>query len=69
MLLLSRTRDEEVILFDKVSNTKTVICIRKVDRNTAVLGIDAPRSVIIDRKEIYEDKIESEHYNLAQYAQ
>lgn len=51
MLVLSRQRDEQIIINDNI--TVTIIDIRG---DKVRLGITAPKNVSIDRKEIWEAK-------------
>lgn len=49
MLVLSRRKDETIMIGDDVE-----ITIVDIKGDTVRLGIDAPRSVAVHRKEIYE---------------
>jgi carbon storage regulator len=49
MLVLSRTRDESIIIGDNI-----VITVVDVRGDKVRLGIDAPREVSVHRREIYE---------------
>jgi carbon storage regulator len=50
MLVLSRHRDEEIIIGDNI--TITVVDIR---HDKVRLGIDAPKDVGVHRREVYEE--------------
>lgn len=60
MLVLSRRKDETIIIGDEVE-----ITIVDVRGDTVRLGIKAPRSVSVHRKEIY-DAIQAENIAAAQ---
>ncbi len=48
MLILSRGRDEQIVIGDDI----TITVLDFYHGNTVRLGIDAPREVLIHRKEI-----------------
>ena len=49
MLVLSRCKDESIMIGDDIEVTITDICGKKVR-----LGINAPKNIEVHRKEIYE---------------
>ena len=49
MLVLSRKKDESIVLADNIE-----IIVTDISRNRVRLGIRAPKDVSIHRKEIYE---------------
>lgn len=49
MLVLSRKKDEKIIIGDNI-----VITLVDVETNKAKIGIDAPRSVPVHREEVYQ---------------
>ncbi len=49
MLVLSRKRDEQIIIDERIT-----ITIVEVRGDKVRLGIDAPRAISIHRKEVYE---------------
>lgn len=51
MLVLSRKKEEEIYIGDDIKVMVVEICGDKVS-----LGISAPKSVTIDRREVYEAK-------------
>lgn len=59
MLILSRYRDESILIGDDIE-----IVVTKVQGDKVHLGIKAPRSMPIHRKEIYE-KIKQESPGVA----
>ncbi len=55
MLVLSRRRDERIIIgegYDAI-----VICIAEIDGDKVRIGIDAPKSVPVNRQEVYLAKL------------
>jgi carbon storage regulator len=60
MLVLSRQRDESIIIGDNI-----VVTIVDVRGDKVRLGIDAPREVSVHRREVYE-AIQRENQNAAQ---
>jgi carbon storage regulator len=50
MLVLSRRKDESIMVGEKVE-----IMIVNVRGNRVRLGITAPKSITVNRKEVYED--------------
>lgn len=59
MLLLSRNNDQEIILHDKAHKYFVTIRVCKSRNGQVQLGIEAPPSVIVDRKEVYEAKVKN----------
>ena len=59
MLIISRKKGESLMIGDDIE-----ITISRVDDGTVKLGIKAPKSVSILRKELYE-QIEKENINAA----
>jgi len=55
MLVLTRKRDESIIIGDTIEITVT-----EVSGNRVRLGINAPKEIIVHRKEIYKEIKESE---------
>jgi len=55
MLVLSRKPDEAIIVADKVK-----ICVLSVKGKQVRLGIEAPRDVAVNRKEVHQ-KMETSH--------
>ncbi len=49
MLVLTRKKDEKIIIDDNIEVT-----VVSIDGNQVQLGIDAPRSIEIHREEVYE---------------
>lgn len=49
MLVLSRQRDEQIVIGDNI-----VLNVVEIRGDKVRLGIDAPREVSVDRKEVYE---------------
>ena len=60
MLVLSRQRDESIVIGDNV-----IITIVDVRGDRVRLGIDAPREVSVHRREVY-DAIQRENLQAAQ---
>lgn len=55
MLVLSRKRDERIVIgegYDAI-----VICIAEIDGDKVRIGIDAPKSVPVNRQEVYLAKL------------
>jgi len=50
MLVLSRRKDESIMVGEQVK-----IMIVKIRGNKVRLGITAPKSITVNRKEVYED--------------
>ena len=48
MLVLSRKRDEKIIIGDNI-----VVMVVRIDRDEIRLGIEAPKDISIHREEIY----------------
>ena len=69
MLSLSRKTGQDIVIYDKISNTKIIVNLGQTDKGKAVINIDAPKSVIIDRREIYERKLVDSFYEVAKWAQ
>ena len=65
MLVLSRTKDESIIIGE--GENKVEVMIVDVRGDKVRLGINAPRSISVHRKEIYEaiqrEKIENHKVN------
>ena len=55
MLALSRRRDEEILI--KFQGQEIVLKVIGISGDKVRLGFDAPRDVIIDRKELHDQKI------------
>ena len=60
MLVLSRQRDESIIIGDNV-----VVTVVDVRRDKVRLGIEAPREIPVHRREVYE-AIQREKHQAAQ---
>lgn len=55
MLVLSRKRDERIVIgegYDAI-----VICVAEIDGDKVRIGIDAPKSVPVNRQEVYLAKL------------
>ncbi len=50
MLILSRRKGESIVIGDNIE-----ICVIDVQGETIKIGIDAPRTVSVHRKEIYNE--------------
>lgn len=50
MLILTRKKNESIIIDDKIKVT-----VLELDNNRVQLGIEAPRDIIIHREEVYRD--------------
>lgn len=50
MLVVSRKQDESIVIGNEIE-----IVVVRIDRNTVRLGIKAPRSISVHRKEVYEE--------------
>jgi len=50
MLVLTRKKDESIIINDNIE-----IIVTEISGNRVRLGIDAPKDVVINRKEIHEE--------------
>ncbi len=61
MLVLSRKRDESIVIRDDI-----VITVVEVRDDKVRLGIEAPREVPVHRREVYEKIKESERLDKAQ---
>lgn len=57
MLVLSRKISEQIYMFDPESQTTTVVKLLCINGGQAKLGIDSPESVIIDREEIFKQRL------------
>lgn len=55
MLVLSRRRDERIIIGDGYD--AIVICVAEIDGDKVRIGIDAPKSVPVNRQEVYLAKL------------
>lgn len=53
MLVLSRKVNEQIIVNDNI-----VITVVDVGQGKVRIGIDAPRDIPIDRREVYDEKME-----------
>jgi carbon storage regulator len=49
MLVLSRKRDEKIIIGDNI-----VVMVVRIDRDEIRLGIEAPKDISIHREEVYQ---------------
>jgi carbon storage regulator len=56
MLVITRRKDEETILHDPKTGFEARIVIVNTANGAVKLGIEAPKNVIIDRKEVYEKR-------------
>ena len=67
MLVLSRQRNEEIVIGDDPSiNNNIVIRVVDIISNKVRLGIEAPQSIPIHRKEVWEAiQIQKEEQNRA----
>lgn len=54
MLVLSRKKGESLIIVS--GDDKITVTITECDGHAAKIGVDAPKSVSIDREEIYHKK-------------
>jgi len=61
MLVLSRKKDESIVIRDDI-----VVTIVEVRGDKVRLGIDAPKEVPVHRREVYEKIKESERLDKAQ---
>ncbi|HUX14976.1 MAG TPA: carbon storage regulator [Phycisphaerae bacterium] len=52
MLVLTRRRDESIILTDLVSGERVTVIVTDIRADKVRLGIEAPDSVRVDRAEI-----------------
>jgi len=52
MLVLTRRRDESIILTDLVSGERVTVIVRDIRGDKVRLGFDAPARIRIDRAEI-----------------
>lgn len=50
MLILTRKKNESIIIDDKIKVT-----VLELDNNRVQLGVEAPRDIIIHREEVYRD--------------
>lgn len=50
MLILTRKKDESIIIDDKIK-----ITLLDIDSNRVQIGIEAPRSISIHREEVYQE--------------
>ncbi|TDX58900.1 carbon storage regulator CsrA [Orenia marismortui] len=50
MLILTRKRDESIVIDDNIK-----IKILEIDNNRVQLGIEAPENIIVHREEIYQE--------------
>lgn len=58
MLVLSRQKDERIVVGDDL----VVITVVKLEGNKVRLGIEAPRELSVNRKEVH-DRVKSEEGN------
>jgi carbon storage regulator len=56
MLVITRRKDQETVIHDPVTGFKARIVIVNTANGNVKLGIDAPKNIIIDRKEVYEKR-------------
>lgn len=54
MLVLSRARDESVILTDTVSGHQTTVTVVAINGGHVRLGFSAPQAVVVNRRELQE---------------
>lgn len=52
MLVLSRKRDEQIVI--TIGGAEVVLTVVSILGNRVQLGIDAPQNVIVHRKEVYD---------------
>lgn len=50
MLVVSRKQDESIVIGNEIE-----IVVVRIDRHTVRLGVKAPRSISVHRKEVYEE--------------
>jgi len=55
MLVLAREKGQSIILYDNVGILAEVT-VTDIEKEAVKLGIDAPKNIHIDRREIYERK-------------
>ena len=53
MLVLSRKKDESIVIYDNI-----VVTVVEIRGDKVRLGIEAPKEVPVNRKEVYESKKE-----------
>lgn len=56
MLVLTRLKDEEIIIKDPKTGLEITILMVNVLGNKAKIGVHAPKNMIVDRKEIYDKR-------------
>ena len=69
MLTLTRKHDEELVIYDTISHNKIRLRVHNINSGSAKISIDAPQSVIIDRKEVYDTKSLDNYPESVRYAQ
>ena len=52
MLVLTRHRGGQIVIADDI-----VVTVLSIERNKVRLGFDAPKSIRVDRKEIYDRRV------------
>ncbi len=56
MLVLSRKRNEVIVIYNTNDNSMIEVTITSIEEGKIRLGFDAPQHITIDRKEVYESK-------------
>ena len=57
MLVLSRKESEEIIIFNPANSEPMRVRVVSIKGSQAKIGIDAPQHIIVDRKEIFEQRL------------
>ena len=52
MLVLTRHRGGQIVIADDI-----VVTVLSIERNKVRLGFDAPKSIRVDRKEVYDRRL------------